>query len=84
MKLLFCPHCHDIRALHVHRTACKCKRSWGRYVDNRIAEYGGQAVPIGIDNSSLSDAVKMGVDDGFGVDVECFLMPYGENVRRAK
>lgn len=68
MKLLYCPSCGDVRRLWVEEpTACRCGASWGRYYpDGLRARYGGRAVPIGIDNSSLSLALMpLPEDDGF-------------------
>lgn len=81
MKLLFCPHCYDVRKLgmdpdHVPKdvsalpqelhkfvpnqqgwTRCVCGKSWGRYRDEINAVYGGDAVMLGIANSSLREAL---------------------------
>lgn len=63
MKLIFCPKCQDIRKLHrasahdpIH---CRCGRSWGRYLDDEVmAEVGGEAVVLGIDNRSFEMAFR--------------------------
>ncbi len=64
MKLIWCPLCDDVRKIQVatpgdteDRVACKCGLSWGRYRrDGLNAEYGGQAMPMGFDNPSLTVA----------------------------
>jgi hypothetical protein len=59
MKLIFCPICQDIKKLtDKHAVECECGRSWGIYLDEINAEYGGQAIPLGIANASLAVALK--------------------------
>jgi hypothetical protein len=60
MKLLICKACSDIFNLSKERKFCRCKKSWGQYLeDGYLAIYGGsKAVPIGFANSSLIDAIK--------------------------
>lgn len=59
MKLLFCPRCSDVTKLKVQeRRECACGKSWGMYIDELNAEYGGEAVPLGFSNPSLLEALK--------------------------
>jgi hypothetical protein len=61
MKLLYCPECDDLIKLplsnmlgdETHYRCCFCGESWGRYIDVENAEYGGKAIPFGIDNNSF-------------------------------
>ena len=73
MKLIYCPECHDLfkmgirrprgsvqateAAIVYHECHCDCGQSWGHYLDDINAEYGGKAVPIGISNISFAAAV---------------------------
>lgn len=73
MKLLFCPHCQDVRKLGVVKrdhdnpnllvthtmTHCTCGKSWGYYTDSINAVYGGDAVMLGISNTRLAHAIEM-------------------------
>ena len=60
MKLLFCRACHDLLRLPVDgsRRYCACKKSSGRYLDEKMARYWGPCVPLGVDNNSLAKVVK--------------------------
>ena len=75
MKLFFCPHCQDVMKLQDEERACKCGRSWGRYVDGLNATIGGSAVPIGFGNGSLADALEARPDDGKGSTFLAFVIP---------
>lgn len=57
MKLIFCPKCQDVKKLQLEITTCRCNNSWGKYLDGINAEIGGDAIPIGISNSSLAEAI---------------------------
>jgi hypothetical protein len=78
MKLIFCPKCQDVKKLQDEKTTCKCGQSWGRYLDDVNAEIGGNAVLLGIDNSSFAHALKYRVKKfcgvrfiGFVIEEEC-------------
>ena len=59
MKLIFCPKCQDMVKLLHDKRYCSCKASWGWYEkDGRNAVIGGEAIPIGIDNSQFVPALK--------------------------
>lgn len=76
MKLLFCPHCLDVRKLEVidairphdqstvmFPTSCVCGKSWGHYLPDELnAVYGGDAVMLGFANSTLALAIKANKD----------------------
>lgn len=53
MKLLLCPVCYEIRSLTKQKRKCRCGSAWGKYVDDRLAEYGGKAIPLGVRNESV-------------------------------
>lgn len=82
MKLLFCPHCQDVRKLGGLMTLCECQKSWGHYSDDGLnAIYGGGAIPIGFKNPSLVEAVHAQQDegdreDGMGRRFDAFVMPW--------
>lgn len=87
MKLLFCPRCSDVTKLKVQeRRECACGKSWGMYIDDLNAEYGGEAVPLGFSNPSLLEALKErdrqirdGVEAGaqWGITFTAFTIPTG-------
>lgn len=77
MKLIFCPHCHDVRKLHTDCiVSCKCGKSSGRYLDDGLhAVLGGDAIPLGIDNSSFVKAIKNRPQRGMGERFVAFVIP---------
>ena len=77
MKLIFCPICHDIVKLPREMDrSCQCGCSWGHYKDDGLnATYGGEAVPLGITNSSLVNAIKTQPKSGMGERFEAFVIP---------
>ncbi len=58
MKLILCPHCGDVRALQREKVTCRCVSSWGYYTDDTNTVIGGEAIALGIANSSLARAVR--------------------------
>lgn len=75
MKLILCPHCHDIVKLHQEVTTCKCGQSQGAYLDELHVVYSGDAIPLGIANSSLGEAVRNQPVSGNGTVFEAFVIP---------
>jgi len=76
IKLIYCPHCQDIRKLTHLLTTCQCGRSYGQYHSDELnAYYGGIAVPLGIANSSFVDALKNQPPEGMGKRFEAFVIP---------
>jgi hypothetical protein len=59
MKLLYCPHCSDIRKLHtLKKVWCRCGLSSAFVFENHWhAEYYGEAVPLGVANQSFNSAI---------------------------
>lgn len=105
MKLLFCPNCQDVRKIggppmydereqrsniQAETVYCRCHKSWGVYVDNLNAVYGGDAVMLGFSNSSLgmalTDQDAFGdKSTGLGRIFEAFIIPESApTVRREK
>jgi len=59
MKLIFCPVCQDVvRLIRSRKRFCKCRTSWGKYLDDVFAQIGGPAIPLGFHNSSFADALE--------------------------
>ena len=55
MKLIYCPECQDLITVHIadEPRKCECGKSWGRYLDRKVADFGGMAIPVGINNNSF-------------------------------
>jgi hypothetical protein len=75
MKLIYCPDCSDILRLTHRKQYCICKKSWGKYTDHINAVIGGNAIPIGINNSSFVDAIWNRPQEGLGSRFEAFVIP---------
>ncbi len=75
MKLLFCPHCQDVLKLRFEQRTCECGQSWGHYEDQEHARLGGAAIPLGIGNRSLVDALESRPADGQGTPFLAFVIP---------
>lgn len=76
MKLIYCPHCEDIRKLALKLTTCECGRSYGRYDEDGLnAMYGGKAVPIGLANESFIVALANQPESGLGKRFVAFVIP---------
>ena len=77
MKLIFCPHCHDVRRLFPGSiTTCRCGKSSGRYLaDGLHAEIAGDAIPLGILNGSFAAAVRARPEEGRAERFEAFVIP---------
>lgn len=59
MKLIFCPSCGTIiNLIQKKKTYCRCRGSWGKYIDELYATIGGDAIPVGIDNRTFVHALK--------------------------
>ncbi len=56
--------------------SCKCGKAKGKYVDYQFAEYSGMsAVPLGISNPSLFNAVLNQPPNGMGELFTAFVIP---------
>lgn len=76
MKLLLCKNCNDIFNLDYLEKSCRCGFTRGKYLDQRLAEYFGEyAVPIGIANDSLINAIKNQQNEGMGELFKAFVIP---------
>lgn len=83
VKLILCPACADIVRLVVGQIRlCSCKKSSGSYDDNgKTARVDGLAIPIGIDNNSLSHAIRRWRNSGVSESFTAFVYPRGARVR---
>ena len=78
MKLILCPKCSDVLRLFPAETmrTCYCGQSYGRYkADGLCAEIGGEAIPLGISNTSFIKAVQQRPESGSGAVFEAFVIP---------
>lgn len=75
MKLVYCPKCTDIFALHGELRTCRCGASSGRYTDNINATINGEAIPIGFLNDSFVDALRNQPEGGLGYTFTAFVIP---------
>jgi len=76
MKLFLCPLCEDVvRMLKGEMRYCKCGKSGGVYIDEVMAEIEGHAIPIGISNSSLLDALSLHLNSKAPVQIVAFTIP---------
>lgn len=73
MKLILCANCGGLVPLSRATRSCGCGDSWGWYVNDVLAEYGGEAIPVGIDNRDLLDAINRYPDERF--TIRCWVMP---------
>lgn len=64
MKLIYCPHCLDMRKISYEKTFCSCGKSFGEYRRNgKDARIGGSAVPFGMANPDIYDVVTTDRED---------------------
>ena len=76
MKLIYCPICNDVRKLRLGvQTLCICEQSGGEYVDDLNAVLRGKAIPIGLNNSELAEALKKQPEEGLGYVFGAFVIP---------
>jgi hypothetical protein len=74
MKLIYCLDCRHIFNIDKVHRKCRCHRSWGHYLDNINAVYGGKAIPLGIDNESFAEALEF-QQDVMSARFTAFLIP---------
>ena len=78
MKLFYCRHCQDIRALRSESVVrCACRASAGRYRSGGPhADITGPCVALGITSASLDAALAAPPrGDGLGNRLEAFVIP---------
>ena len=78
MKLIYCPLCNDILVLRAAKLArtCHCGESGGKYDPNgQTAEIYGDAIALGIDNTSFAYAVANRPKEGRGLPFAAWVMP---------
>ncbi len=76
MKLVLCRKCSDVFKMGDGKFKhCTCRASGGRYVDNLNAEmYGEYAIPIGLHNPQLVQAIKAQPEDGWGPEFKAWVI----------
>lgn len=77
MKALFCKNCGDLKMLLPdQKRFCYCKLSFGRYLKNGKARYGGPALLIGIDDLTIENNFRATVTaDGPPIVFEAYRIP---------
>ena len=76
MKLLFCRSCGDIFRLRYAEKQCECGQTKGRYLNREDAEYSGEhAVPMGIGNYALDNAIRNQPKEGEGKRFDALVIP---------
>jgi hypothetical protein len=77
MKLVVCTSCLDVIKLDKIPRVCKCRRCGGRYLEDGVhATYWGDfAIPIGVNNFSLVEAIRNQPEDGKGKRFTAFVIP---------
>jgi len=76
MKLVYCKECCDVFKMGFENKTCECGASWGSYKgDGLNATYGGEAVPLGIHNTSLGKALRNQPLVGKGRPFQAFVIP---------
>jgi hypothetical protein len=61
--------------LDLNKRYCKCGKSFGFYKDNLYASINSTAIPIGISNKSLREAIDWRSNEGQGTKIEAFVIP---------
>ena len=69
MNLIFCPDCTDIVRLTKRTRNCSCGMSAGRLTSHTTAEYSGDAIPMALSLSELTEG-KVGY-------VQLWMLPNG-------
>jgi hypothetical protein len=75
VKLILCKRCLDVLRLRHTFRACACGAAWGIYRDELNAEIGGQALPLGFQNSSFVEAIRNQPASGQGERFVAFVIP---------
>jgi hypothetical protein len=76
MKMLYCPKCRDVRKLQLEVVTCQCGSSSGWYESDGLkAVIGGDAIPLGFQNTSFVEALKNQPEKGAGKVFEAFVIP---------
>lgn len=77
MKLIACRHCGDVKALLFPKqlVKCHCGNAGGWLTSRTTGEYWGDAIPVGINTSSMATAVRGAPTADIGVRFEAFVIP---------
>lgn len=85
MKLFLCPKCEDVVRLRINEIRhCSCKQSSGMYNDKQNAVLEGMAIPIEIQNKSLSRAISLQENYSQPIRVNAFVLPIDEKYHITK
>jgi len=57
MKLLLCCECQDVTKLLSQDRGCRCGKSHGKYVTDKVVEVTGPCEVLGLDNNTLDHGV---------------------------
>lgn len=76
MKLLMCKNCGDIYNLRLEDIkSCGCGKTSGVYVNNSVAIYSGDVLPIGFNNLEFVNACNKQPRMGDGEEFTSFVIP---------
>jgi len=76
MKLIYCPHCQDVVRLRFERRECECGACFGYYYkDGLHSVIGGDAIPLGFENSTFKYALEHRPTTGMGMTFNAFVIP---------
>ena len=77
MKLILCKECGDVvRLVTEELRYCLCGKCSGQYTDGLNAWYKGEhAVPLGIANQTLVEAIDKQPQEGMGANFDAFVIP---------
>ena len=84
MKLIYCTECNDMVRLSENLEYCHCGESYGKNANTLESLYGGKAVPIGISDPSLVNAVHNFNSDLLVDTEEIQAMVFPKNHKRFK
>jgi hypothetical protein len=74
MKLILCPKCSDVVKCGMKKKRyCKCRKSWGMYVDELFADIGGYAVSVCFGNRSFVEALIKQPETGRGYEFTAWI-----------
>ncbi len=72
MKLIFCGHCNDVIKLGLELKYCTCKKSYGRYLEDRLnasISKDKYCIPLGVDNGGFLIGLR-----NPGTDFNCWVI----------
>lgn len=73
---MFCWKCKDVVKLDRRHRTCKCGFIYGKYKRDGVnAVINEHAIPLGIYNPSIKEAIEDRSEDGLGSRFEAFVIP---------